>query len=100
MLQRNLIVKCKMNIIDCPYRDGKTRDLSAAITHELLDWRVLELVTGVEGAVKIEPEWTGRRRGRMGMPLRVKIRQDVPTLSPKGEKSLSRAQSREWGTPN
>ena len=26
MLQRNLIVKCKMNIIDCPYRDRKTRD--------------------------------------------------------------------------
>jgi REP-associated tyrosine transposase len=44
-------------------------------------------VTGIEGAVEIESEWTGRRRERMGMPLRVKIRQDVPTLSPKaGEK--------------
>lgn len=45
-------------------------------------------VTGIEGTVEIESEWTGRRRERMGMPLRVKIRQDVPTLSPKaGEKS-------------
>ena len=52
----------------------------------------IHYVTGVEGAAAIESEWTGRRRERMGMPLRVKIRQDVPTLSPKGEKG--------WGTPN
>jgi len=40
--------------------------------------------TGVEGVVEIESEWTGRRRERMGMPLRVTA---VPTLSPKsGEK--------------
>ena len=29
--------------------------------------------TGEEGAVEIESEWTGRRRERMGMPLRVKV---------------------------
>jgi putative transposase len=28
--------------------------------------------TGVEGVVEIESEWTGRRRERIGMPLRVK----------------------------
>ena len=39
-------------------------------------------VTGIEGAVEIESEWTGRRRERMGMPLRVRSR-TVPTLSPK-----------------
>ena len=55
--------------------------------------------TGVEGAVEIESEWTGRKRERMGMPLRLKIVAPVsfgdprvgdcsgPTLSPKkGEK--------------
>jgi len=36
-------------------------------------------LTGIEGVVEIESEWTGRRRERMGLPLRVKI---VPTLSP------------------
>jgi|ERR1035437_5117424 putative transposase len=30
-------------------------------------------LTGVEGVVEIESEWTGRKRERMGMPLRVKI---------------------------
>jgi len=30
-------------------------------------------LTGEEGMVEIESEWTGRRRERMGMPLRVKI---------------------------
>jgi putative transposase len=53
------------------------------------DWAwssFLHYVTGIEGVVEIESEWTGRRRERMGMPLRVKTR-DVPTLSPKaGEK--------------
>ncbi len=40
--------------------------------------------TGVEGVVEIESEWTGRRRERMGAPLRVTV---APTLSPKaGEK--------------
>jgi putative transposase len=40
--------------------------------------------TGVEGEVEIESEWTGRKRERMGVRLRVKL---VPTLSPKdGEK--------------
>ncbi len=40
--------------------------------------------TGVEGVVEIESEWTGRRRERIGAPLRVTV---VPTLSPKaGEK--------------
>ncbi len=37
-------------------------------------------LTGIEGVVEIESEWTGRRRERMGLPLRVKI---VPTLPPK-----------------
>ena len=32
-------------------------------------------LTGEEGMVEIESEWTGRRRERMGMPLRVKIRE-------------------------
>ena len=42
-------------------------------------------LTGIEGVVEIESEWTGRRRERMGLPLRVKI---VPALSPKdGDKS-------------
>jgi putative transposase len=31
--------------------------------------------TGEEGVVESEPEWTGRKRERMGMPLRVKIRE-------------------------
>jgi putative transposase len=30
-------------------------------------------LTGAEGVVEIESEWTGRRRERMGMPLRVKV---------------------------
>ncbi len=30
---------------------------------------------GEQGIVEIESEWTGRRRERMGMPLRVKIRE-------------------------
>jgi len=30
-------------------------------------------LTGEEGVVEIESEWTGRKRERMGMPLRVKI---------------------------
>jgi putative transposase len=29
--------------------------------------------TGVEGVVEIESEWTGRKRERMGAPLRVKV---------------------------
>ncbi len=29
--------------------------------------------TGVEGVVEIESEWTGRRRERMGRPLRMKV---------------------------
>jgi putative transposase len=29
--------------------------------------------TGAEGVVEIESEWTGRKRERMGMPLRVKV---------------------------
>jgi len=31
--------------------------------------------TGEEGAVEIESEWTGRKREKMGMPLRVKVRE-------------------------
>ncbi|MGB8886039.1 MAG: transposase [Candidatus Korobacteraceae bacterium] len=30
-------------------------------------------LTGEEGVVEIEPEWTGTKRERMGMPLRVKL---------------------------
>jgi putative transposase len=30
-------------------------------------------LTGVEGVVEIESEWTGRKRKRLGMPLRAKI---------------------------
>jgi len=30
-------------------------------------------LTGQEGTVEIESEWTGRKRERMGMPLRVKV---------------------------
>lgn len=37
-------------------------------------------VTGVEGVVEIESEWTGRKRERMGMPLRVRITK--PTTAP------------------
>jgi putative transposase len=29
--------------------------------------------TGEEGVVEIESEWTGRKRERMGMPLRLKV---------------------------
>ena len=32
-------------------------------------------LTGDEGVVEIESEWTGRKRERMGMPLRVKVRE-------------------------
>lgn len=50
-------------------------------------------VTGVEGAVEIESEWTARRRERMGLPLRLKPRATPPTLSSAtaDEKSPSRA---------
>jgi putative transposase len=37
--------------------------------------------TGEEGVVEIESEWTGRKRERMGMPLKVKL--IPPTLFPK-----------------
>lgn len=40
------------------------------------DWQwssFLQYATGVEGVVAIESEWTGRRRERMGMPLRVNL---------------------------
>jgi putative transposase len=30
-------------------------------------------ITGEEGVVEIESKWTGRKRERMGMPLRVRI---------------------------
>jgi len=39
------------------------------------DWRWSSFnhyATGEEGVVEIESEWTGRKRERMGMPLRVK----------------------------
>jgi putative transposase len=39
--------------------------------------------TGVKGVVEIESEWTGQRRERMGMPLRLQVRATMPTLSPK-----------------
>ena len=32
-------------------------------------------LTGEEGTVEIESDWTGRKRERMGMPLRVKVRE-------------------------
>ena len=40
-------------------------------------------VSGVDGVVEIESEWTARRREQMGIPLRMKPRTAVPTLSPK-----------------
>ena len=44
-------------------------------------------LTGVEGVVEIESEWTGLRRERAGIRFTVKVRETVPTLSPKaGEK--------------
>jgi putative transposase len=33
----------------------------------------LHYATGVEGVVEIESEWTGRKRERMGMPLRLEL---------------------------
>ena len=58
-----------------------------ALVEKPEDWRwssFRHYASGIEGTVEIESEWTGRRRERMGMPLRVKI---VPTLSPTaGEK--------------
>ena len=48
------------------------------------DWAwsgFLHYVTGVEGVVEVESEWTARRRERMGMPLCVKFRAAPPTLS-------------------
>jgi putative transposase len=44
------------------------------------DWRwssFLHYATGVEGAVEIESEWTGRRRERVGQPLLVKGTNDL-----------------------
>jgi putative transposase len=53
--------------------------------------------TGVEGVVEIESEWTGRRRERMGMPLRVKL---VPTLRLRsGQAPLAKSGREGWGTP-
>ncbi len=44
-------------------------------------------LTGQEGVVEIESEWTGRKRERMGIVPRVRVRATVPTLSPTaGEK--------------
>ncbi len=44
-------------------------------------------LTGEEGVIEIESDWTARKRERMGITPRVKIRPTVPTLSPKsGEK--------------
>jgi putative transposase len=40
------------------------------------DWpwsSFVHYATGQEGVVEIESEWTGRKRERMGMPLRVKV---------------------------
>lgn len=40
------------------------------------DWQWSSFVhyaTGIEGVVEIESEWTGRKRERMGMPLRLKL---------------------------
>ncbi len=40
------------------------------------DWRwssFCHYLTGAEGVVEIESEWTGRKRERMGVPLRVKL---------------------------
>lgn len=40
------------------------------------DWQwssFLHYATGVEGVVEIESKWTGRKRERMGMPLRLEI---------------------------
>ena len=42
--------------------------------------------TGTEGTVEIESEWTGRRRERMGMPLRVKILASPVSLADTAEK--------------
>ncbi len=39
--------------------------------------------TGEDGVVEIESEWTARRGERMGMPLRIQLREPVPTLSAK-----------------
>ena len=42
------------------------------------DWRwssFRHYLTGEEGVVEIESEWTGRKRERMGMPLRVRVRE-------------------------
>ena len=44
-------------------------------------------MTGDEGVVEIESEWTGRKRERMGINPKVRVRPPAPTLSPKaGEK--------------
>lgn len=48
------------------------------------DWRwssFLHYATGVEGVVEIESEWTGRKRERMGISLKVKL--IPPTTFPK-----------------
>jgi len=38
------------------------------------DWSsIRHYATGEEGVVEIESEWTGRKRERMGMPLRLKV---------------------------
>ena len=42
----------------------------------------------VEGVVEIESEWTGRKRERMGMPLRLKIAAQPVTF---GERSTDTA---------
>ena len=53
--------------------------------------------TGMEGVVEIESDWTARQRERMGIPLRVKVRNPGPTLSPEGEKDGARPSiSRAW----
>jgi len=53
------------------------------LVEELEDWAwssFRHYVTGVEGVVEIESKWTGRKRERMWMPLRVRITQ--PATAP------------------
>jgi putative transposase len=55
--------------------------------------------TGVEAVVEIESEWTGRKRERMGMPLRVKVVGNPITFGTSDEKPHPSKRSSDGAPP-
>ena len=60
-------------------------------------WANLGYAFRENAVVEIESEWTGRKREKMGMPLRVKVRELPHPSNPGLEPALSAVEG--WGTP-